>query len=81
MKRNTFGWIVWQGRRNLRLSQQHVCQRLKQQYSLDIDRYQLADIENNAVDIKLAEYDSVVQALAELLNLAQDGVGNYPTTN
>ena len=67
MKRNTFGWVVWQSRRNLRLSQQQVCQLLQQQFSIDIDRYLLSKIENDAVDIKLPEYDSVVQALAEIL--------------
>ena len=69
MKRNTLGWIIWQGRRKLRLSQQQVCQLLQQQYSIDIDRYLLSKIENDAVDIKLSQYDGLVQALAKLLNL------------
>ena len=66
MKQNSLGWVVWQGRRKLRLTQQEVCQRIQQQYSINLSRYQLAYIENNAVDIKLPQYDFVVQSLAEI---------------
>ncbi|GEM_PF-3357944 len=69
MKRNTFGWTIWQARRKMRLTQQKVCQLLQQQYSIEIDRYLLSKIENDAVDIKLPEYDFIVQALTELLKL------------
>ncbi len=70
----TFGRIIRQARRISLInggepSQKEFCQFLEQKYSINIDHYLLSKLENNRVDINVTEYDPLVQAVAELLNL------------
>ena len=72
--RITFGRILRQARRTSLIdggepSQREFCQILKAQYNLEITHIFLSKLENNRVDIKAPEYDSLVQAVAEILGL------------
>ena len=73
----TFGRILRQARRTCLInggepSQREFCQILKTHYSVEIDYILLSKLENNRVDINLPEYDSLVQAVAEILLLDRD---------
>lgn len=64
----TFGTILRNARMNRGLSQRELAEIL-QQHSLNIDYKHLAKLENNRIDIKAPEYDSLMETVAKIFQL------------
>ena len=67
--RNTFGWRVSEARRGKGLIQRELCQLIQEKHSLDIDYQFYSKIEVNRVDIQDAKFDSLVKAIASVLDI------------
>ena len=64
----TFGRLLWNARRNRRISQRDLWKLISNEYNQSIDYYELSKIENDQLEIQI-EYDWLIPVIAEIFNL------------
>lgn len=64
----TFGRLLWNARRNRKISQRALCKLISNEYNQSIDYYELSKIENDQLEIQI-EYDWLIPVIAEIFNL------------
>ena len=77
----TFGRLLWNARRNRRISQRDLCKIISNEYNHSIDYYELSKIENDRLEIQSMafrpasyEYDWFFVVIAEIFNLTLSGL-------
>ena len=64
-----FGRLVWNIRRNRRISQRDLCKIISNEYNHSIDYCELSKIENDRLEIQSTEYDWLIPIIAEIFNV------------
>ena len=72
----TFGRLLWNARRNRRISQRDLCKIISNEYNHSIDCYDLSKIENDQLEVQSMafrpasyEYNWLIPIIAEIFNV------------
>ena len=64
-----FGRLLWNARRNRRISQRDLCKIISNEYNHSIDCYELSKIENDQLEVQSIEYNWLIPIIAEIFNI------------
>ncbi len=64
-----FGRLLWNARRNRRISQRDLCKIISNEYNHSINCYELSKIENDQLEIQSIEYNWLIPVIAEIFNI------------
>ncbi len=68
----TLGRLLWNARRNRRISQRDLCKIISNEYNHSIDCYELSKIENDGVPprkLQSSEYDWLIPVIAQIFGI------------